>query len=92
MWFVYVLRSTVFKRSYVGYTKDVDVRLLQHNAGQVAATRTGRPWQLLAFEKFETSLEARRRESYLKTTSGRRHLAKLFESYEAGQRPTEVLI
>ena len=80
MWYVYVLRSTVRTRSYVGFAHDVDKRLAEHNAGRVASTRPGRPWQLIAVEKFETPLAARRHETFLKSTTGRRRLAQLFES------------
>lgn len=46
-YFVYILRSTVTPRTYVGMTNDVDRRLRQHNGelvGGARYTRVGRPW------------------------------------------------
>ncbi len=48
-WWVYLLQSTVKKRTYIGIACDVDRRLLQHNgerAGGARSTRSGRPWRL----------------------------------------------
>ncbi len=49
LWWVYVLRSTVRKRSYVGITVDLPRRLEQHNGelpGGARSTRGGRPWKI----------------------------------------------
>lgn len=46
-YFVYILRSTVAPRTYVGMTSDVTRRLRQHNGelvGGARYTRVGRPW------------------------------------------------
>jgi putative endonuclease len=46
-YFVYILRSTVAVRTYVGMTSDVARRLRQHNGelvGGARYTRIGRPW------------------------------------------------
>jgi putative endonuclease len=48
-YFVYVLRSTVARRTYVGMTSDLERRLRQHNgelAGGARYTRVGRPWEI----------------------------------------------
>ena len=52
-WSVYVLRSTVANRTYVGYTRTGKIlsRLAQHNglkAGGAKATRSGRPHEIVA--------------------------------------------
>lgn len=49
LWWVYVLRSTRRKRSYVGITVDLPRRLQQHNGelpGGARSTRSGRPWKI----------------------------------------------
>lgn len=49
LWWVYVLRSTVRKRSYVGITIDLPRRLEQHNGklpGGARSTRGARPWKI----------------------------------------------
>ena len=48
-WVVYVLRSRVRARTYVGIALDHRQRLLQHNGvlpGGAKSTRAGRPWRV----------------------------------------------
>jgi predicted GIY-YIG superfamily endonuclease len=47
VWFVYVLKSTVANRTYVGIALDPTTRLAEHNgerSGGAKATRGWRPW------------------------------------------------
>jgi len=74
VFFVYVLRSGVTGRLYVGSTQDVQDRLRRHNEGRSKATRHGAPWVLLHTEAFATRAEAVRREGYYKTGHGRTEL------------------
>ena len=78
MYHVYVLKSTVTRRSYVGCTSDIEKRLRSHNQKQVKATKRDAPFILINKEEFVTLKEARNKEIYYKTTSGRRALKKLF--------------
>lgn len=66
--FVYVLGSTRNGKplSYVGWTNNVEKRLLKHNTGTGARTTRGRVWVLLHTESFETRNEAMSREWHLK--------------------------
>jgi predicted GIY-YIG superfamily endonuclease len=46
----YILRSTMYNKTYIGYTVDFVHRLRQHNgelAGGAKRTRKGRPWVLV---------------------------------------------
>jgi putative endonuclease len=66
--YVYILGS-VGKggwRTYVGWTFDVDRRLLQHNSGTGARSTRGRTWMLLYVELHATRGEAMSREWRLK--------------------------
>ena len=50
--FVYLLKSTVSSRTYVGYTVDLKRRLRQHNGeikGGAKYTRMGRPWIMVCY-------------------------------------------
>ncbi len=67
MYSVYVLRSEKNGRFYIGYSGNLEVRLSQHNAGKVKATRYLRPMSVVYTETYETSTEARKRERYLKS-------------------------
>ena len=67
MYFVYVLHSEKSGRYYIGSSKDVEQRLAQHNSGMMRFSRHHRPWQLVYTEAHETLVEARRRESQIKS-------------------------
>jgi putative endonuclease len=71
---VYILRSSVTGRLYVGSTHDLQDRLRRHNDGRSKATRHGIPWVLLHTEAFATRAEAVRRERYCKMGHGRAEL------------------
>jgi putative endonuclease len=66
--FVYILGSGRGRdrRTYVGWTLDLDRRLLQHNGGTGAKSTRGRDWRLLYAECCATRGEAMSREWHLK--------------------------
>jgi len=77
VYFVYILKSLSTGRNYVGFTKDLDSRLAQHNRGSVTSTKPYRPWEIIYSEDKETQVEARNREKYLKSAAGRRWRKKM---------------
>lgn len=66
--FVYVLGSTGRggKRTYVGWTTDLDRRLARHNDGTGARSTRGRHWLLLYAERHPDRAAAMSREWHLK--------------------------
>lgn len=76
---VYLLISEKDHRTYLGSTDNIERRLHEHNNGKTPSTRNRRPFKLIYEEKFDTLLEARRRESYLKTRQGRKELKVIFK-------------
>ena len=74
MYFVYILRSVVNQKLYVGFSEDIDERLKAHNCGDVISTKTHRPWKRIFHECYTNKADALRREHYLKTTAGKRGL------------------
>jgi putative endonuclease len=89
VWFVYVLWSEKLRKRYVGSTEDVAERLRDHNSGRTPFTRRGVPWTLIHSEAFETLVEARRRERFLKSGVGRKWLDEQFPYYRRGARAAE---
>ena len=71
---VYVLLSLKDGNFYVGYTTDLPRRLEEHFQGRNTSTAPRRPFILLHAEHYLAGLDARRRETYLKTAKGRRAL------------------
>jgi putative endonuclease len=45
--YTYVLFSLKDKKMYTGYTSDLDLRLVQHNKGNVVSTKDRRPLKLI---------------------------------------------
>ena len=78
MYFVYVLKSLNKNYRYVGLTHDVVQRVARHQTGRERTTRTYRPFQLGHIEKFVTRIEARRREKYLKSGTGKEWLKEQY--------------
>lgn len=71
--YVYVLRSLKDGKNYTGYTKNLKLRLEQHEKGLVESTKNRRPLKLIYFEGCLNQQDATHREKYLKT-----HYGKMF--------------
>lgn len=82
--FVYILGNEDggARRTYVGWTTDLERRLAQHNTGTGARSTRGRRWVLLYAERCATRAEAMRREWRLKRD--RRFRAQLAGAHRAG--------
>ena len=71
---VYILFSQSDHLLYTGFTSNLEARLKSHNAGENISTRYRRPLQLIFCEYYLFEEDARRRESYFKTTMGKKAL------------------
>jgi putative endonuclease len=74
MYFTYVLRSQKDSRLYIGYTENLDKRILEHNSGKVKSTKYRIPLNLVYYEVCRNQEDALHREKYLKSTYGHRYL------------------
>ena len=70
-WFAYILKSKLDGRLYKGMAKDPEERLIGHTSGDTRATMGYWTWTLLHKEEFGSRIEARKREEYFKSGSGR---------------------
>ncbi len=86
MHFVYILESLNDGRYYIGSTHDVGHRLQQHNAGNQAATRYRRPFELVYVESYSDPAVARRREHFIKKQKSRRFIDDLIH-HSGANRP-----
>ena len=73
-YYVYVLQSQKDEKFYVGYTKDIQKRLEEHNSGKVRSTKERRPLELIYWEGCLNQQDAIKREKYLKTAWGKRYI------------------
>jgi len=77
MFYVYVLRSLAFPdQIYIGYTLDLQKRLVYHNSSQVPHTSKYKPWEIVSFFAFKEKMRAVNFEIYLKSGSGKEFLKK----------------
>jgi len=67
MYYVYILKSLIDGKYYIGQTNNLSDRILRHNQGRVIATKYRKPLELVCFEEFKTRSESVKRESYLKS-------------------------
>jgi putative endonuclease len=84
MQYVYVLKSKVDGKNYVGYTKNLKLRFEQHNKGLVESTKNRKPLKLIYYEACLNQQDATHREKYLKTTYGKRFIKSRLKSYLTG--------
>jgi putative endonuclease len=77
MWFAYALRSNKDGHLYIGMTADLDRRVAEHNRSYNQSTKSRGPFQVIYVEKCGSRGEAREREKYLKSGTGREFLKRI---------------
>jgi len=80
-YFIYILYSPSFKRTYTGQTDNLSNRLLYHNSGKVKSTKPYRPWILIHSEQFESRAETIKKEKWYKTNTGRKKISEILNKY-----------
>ncbi len=76
MWFVYILKSLKHPFIYVGFTRDIERRLREHNEGLSQSTRYCAPYVLEGYVAVRTKGKALELERYFKKGSGKAFLTK----------------
>ena len=66
--FVYMILSKHNDKwiSYVGYTNNIQNRILQHNSSKGAKFTKGKKWKLVYIEKYQNKVDAMKNEYKLK--------------------------
>ena len=77
MFVVYVLKSLKDEKHYVGYTKNLERRLEDHNRGKSPSVRDRGPFILVYKENKVSRQEAIRREREIKSYKGGNAFKKL---------------
>jgi putative endonuclease len=73
-YFVYAIKSEVDGRIYVGFSENVQNRIKEHNSGKTKSTKGYRPWKLFFTLECESRKEAREKEKYYKSGTGKEKL------------------
>ena len=85
MFYVYVIVSEIKGlRFYVGISEDIDRRMSEHNSGKTQSTRGYIPWELFFTEKYTARVDARNREKYLKSGSGKEKIKLKWSQTDRG--------
>lgn len=66
MFYTYILKSIIKEWYYIGHTKNIKARIIEHNTGRVKSTKTYRPFILVYIEEFNSKREAFKREMLIK--------------------------
>ena len=74
MCYVYVIRSLSSDYWYTGVTNDLRKRFSQHQKAPAGWTKRHRPYELIYYEACRNLDDAKARETYLKTGTGKRYL------------------
>lgn len=81
MFYVYVIHSQRDGCLYTGYTCDLKRRLLEHRQGKTASTKHRNPFNLIYYEAYCDEKDAKGRELFLKSGSGKKYLRKQLQHY-----------
>lgn len=82
MFTVYALYSRTFDKVYVGFTSNLEQRMLSHTElGKKGWTIKYRPWELFHSEIFESKHDAMKRGKELKSGKGREYLRGLLKDF-----------
>jgi len=76
MYYVYILKGLLNGKLYIGSTDNLKRRVIEHNRGKVASTKSALPWRLIYYEAHLNKTLARKAEIFYKTGQGRRQIKK----------------
>ncbi|HSD64446.1 MAG TPA: GIY-YIG nuclease family protein [Ignavibacteriaceae bacterium] len=76
-YWIYILKSVKYEKTYIGLTNNIQRRLSEHNSGKSIYTNKFKPWEILYIEEVQNLKDARIREKYYKSAAGRRKIKKI---------------
>ena len=79
---VYILKSKLIEKYYIGSTNNFEVRIRQHNGKKAGWTKRYQPWMVVYTELTATRAQAMRIEKYLKSLKNKKRIIE----YIAGWR------
>lgn len=81
MYYLYILHSVKDEEIYTGFSDNLKRRLQEHNKGLVEATKYRRPLKLIYYEACLSKKDALHRETYLKSSWGKRFVKNRLKNY-----------
>lgn len=80
-YYVYVLESLKDNSWYIGFTSNLEKRFCQHNQKESKATKLKSPYKIIYSEAYLNKKDAKGREKFLKSGSGRKFLKRQLKNY-----------
>ncbi len=80
MFYVYIIYSDSADKYYVGYTTDLEKRLIEHNSGISKFTSRCSDWEIKYTESFTDRESAIQREKEIKNKKSRKYIEWLISS------------
>jgi len=83
MFFLYILQSSLDNSFYIGQTKDLENRLIQHNTHKYKNSTSTKylqgSWNIVYKEEYSTRSDAVKREKQIKSWKSRKCIQKLID-------------
>jgi len=86
MQYLYILKSSIDGKLYIGCTNDLKKRLKLHNSKKVDSTKYRSPLKLIYYEAYLNKKDAFEREKFYKSGWGRKHVKKILANYFYSQK------
>lgn len=77
---VYILYSSTKNKFYIGYTSDLEERIIRHNQKSKGFTGNSNDWKIVYTETFLTKTEAIAREKQIKSWKSRIKIQELISN------------
>ena len=90
MLYVYILRSKIDGKLYIGFTEDLRKRIITHNLKVVKSTKPRAPLELIYYEAYKNREDALRREKLFKTGWGRQYIYKNLNNYFSSKKDSKT--
>jgi putative endonuclease len=74
---VYILFSKTKNKYYIGFTSNIEERIIRHNQKSKGFTGNVNDWKLVYFENYQTKEEAHKRELQIKSWKSRIKIQEL---------------
>lgn len=82
MYSVYIIKSLVNGKYYIGCTSNLEERLNAHNRGSNHSTKNYRPWRLIGNEEYADRKDAYHREKQIKSYKGGKAFKELIKNFQ----------
>lgn len=77
---VYIIFSSTKNKFYIGYTSDLEERIIRHNQKSKGFTSNTNDWKIVYTESFTTKSEAISREKQIKSWKSRNKIQELISN------------